>query len=359
MAPLRQDMTQLLNALEKLDGRDIDLHATPDTTRPRSRERAAAASSPGAGCQVSGCEAAVLAKQLCETHYRIMRRAAAAGEEFDLQAQRPARARIVAKQCTEPDCNEAHYAKGLCRRHYMSERSRIRASGRASGRPPGRQPRSENEEPSNSFESGNGRPTNGSGEVAAAQIAAREAIQNSFEPARLRTVTNPFTEDQSYPGAKSEALPTAEMVARVVAQYRGGLDRVAEVLGRNKRTLFDLLDKLDLMPYVTRIRDQERRRIENAELPERLADLLFREKLLEDLGCLKDVDDRARFEVRMRCANLAKTHDTVEGVLASLAEELKLEDAGLKRLVWRYDLRRHLRGLNLKADAPTPGRARP
>jgi hypothetical protein len=147
------------------------------------------------------------------------------------------------------------------------------------------------------------------------------------------------------------------VVSRVVTQYRGGLDRVAEVLGRNKRTLLDLLDQLDLMPFVTRVRNQERQRIESASLRNRLDDLLFREKLLEDLGCLKDIDDRARFEVKMLCGNLAKKSETIEEVLQRLARELDLDEGGMKRLVWRYDLRRLLRGLKLKPST-APARTR-
>lgn len=162
---------------------------------------------------------------------------------------------------------------------------------------------------------------------------------------------NPFEGTESLGDAPDGSLPTAEVVSRVVAQYRGGLDRVAEVLGRNKRTLIDLLDHLDLMPYVARVRGAERQRVEGSSLRERLNDLLFREKLLEDLGCLKEIDERTGFEVKMRCAEHAKKQQTVEDALHSLASEFRLEEAGMKRLIWRYDLRRYLRGLNLKSTA--------
>lgn len=367
LAPLRRELAQLVARIDApslpaapREGREAAPAAAVAT--PRSAPRPSAIAS-AEHCLVPGCEALVLAKQLCETHYRIMRRAVAGGETFDPQSQRPARARVVDKTCSEPDCTEAHYAKGLCRRHYMAERSRIR-SGRDNGGSGELRAHAVAEEPSiDEYQAevesrSNGGGSNGHEDGAIADMPPRGELTAAVHDARLRGVANPFAEPESFPTGKSEALPTAEMVARVVAQYRGGLDRVAEVLGRNKRTLFDLLDRLDLMPYVTRIREQERRRIETAELPERLADLLFREKLLDDLGCLKDVDDRARFEVKMRCANLAKRFDSVENVLEHLAHELKLEEAGLKRLVWRYDLRRHLRGLNLKASAPPPTRVR-
>ncbi|MFQ5601439.1 MAG: hypothetical protein ACE5G2_12920 [Candidatus Krumholzibacteriia bacterium] len=293
------------------------------------------------GCLVPDCPAPVLAKQLCESHYRIMRRTAAAGEVFDPAAQRAARIRATGKHCQEPGCSDVHYAKGLCRRHYMAARSRIRSAERR-----------------------------GPSAVTAPQVRSTttEELEPEERPAKVQPVSHGgngghdaavplFSEPSAVSPPPNETLPTAEMVARVVAQYRGGLDRVAEVLGRNKRTLIDLLDRLDLMSYVTRVREAERQRVESATLRERLDDLLFREKLLEDLGCLKDVDDRARFEVRMRCADLAKSSETIEEVLQHLGKEFGLEEAGLKRLIWRYDLRRYLRGLKLKASPP-PVRAR-
>ena len=307
---------------------------------PQRREPVAPPSATDETCMVPQCAAPVLAKQLCETHYRIMRRTVAAGGEFDPEAQRPARARAVSKVCHEAGCSEPHYAKGLCRRHYMAVRSRIRAAERHG------HPLAEDEfEPSMEMEP---------------EEAPEAEEEESGSPMPLRRnggtdrgLAIPlFQESSPRPFSPKEALPTAEMVSRVVAQYRGGLDRVAEVLGRNKRTLMELLDQLDLMPHVTRIRKEERQRIETATLRERLDDLLFREKLLEDLGCLKEVDDRARFEVKMRCANLAKDSETIEDVLYRLASELHLDDGGMKRLVWRYDLRRYLRGLKLKPAAP-------
>src|SRR5262249_46563629 len=108
------------------------------------------------------------------------------------------------------------------------------------------------------------------------------------------------------------AMPTAEAVARVVSQYRGGLAKVAEVLGRNRRTVMELLERLNLMEHVVTVRNNERKRILAAPLRERLTDLLFREKLLDDLGCLKEVDESARTEIQLRCVQLAKTCSTQE-----------------------------------------------
>lgn len=306
---------------------------------PAPRRQPAAPSADDEQCLVPRCPAPILAKQLCETHYRIMRRNLAAGEPFDPAAQRPARARKASKTCEESGCSEPHYAKGLCRRHYMAARSRIRAAerGGATKEPQDYAPESEDLE-----DTEDSQPT----------FTIRS---NGGDPGLDIPL---FQEAPTRPISNKEALPTAEVVSRVVTQYRGGLDRVAEVLGRNKRTLLDLLDQLDLMPFVTRVRNQERQRIESAKLSDRLNDLLFREKLLEDLGCLKDVDDRARFEVKMLCNSLAKQSETVEDVLHRLSKELKLDEGGMKRLVWRYDLRRLLRGLKLKpATAPVRTRA--
>ena len=298
---------------------------------------AVSAAAAGGGCLVPECEAPVLAKQLCETHYRIMRRTLAAGGSFEPTTQRPARLRTAERNCAEPGCTEAHYAKGLCRRHYMTARSRIRAAGKH-GMP------ADAVQPSVVFERS---------EPAEEEAPESQPFAVHGNGGRDAALAVPLFADDTLAGeAPKEALPTAEMVARVVAQFRGGLDRVAEVLGRNRRTLMDLLLRLDLMSYVNRVRDQERQRIKTAPLNERLDDLLFREKLLEDLDCLKEVDRRTEFEVKMRCAELAKSSETIEEVLQQLASQLELDDAGLKRLNWRYDLRRHLRGLKLKPANP-------
>lgn len=315
---------------------------TPTPKSPAAKRGPEPARDRQDGCQVPHCEAGVLAKQLCETHYRIMRRAIAAGEEFDPAKQRPARARVASRACQEDDCSEPHYAKGLCRRHYMATRSRIRTAERQGATTSA--PESEHAPP------------------------PAAADEDAIHPHSPTPPSNGGTGSLATPifrlagaaastSSSREALPTAEVVSRVVTQYRGGLDRVAEVLGRNKRTLMELLDRLDLMPFVTRIREAERQRVESATLRERLDDLLFREKLLDDLGCLKDVDERARFEVKMRCAELAKSSETIEEVLQRLGRDLNLDDAGMKRLIWRYDLRRHLRGLKLKPEA-APARSR-
>jgi len=355
IAPLRADLAAMNAALKDLVASSAASPARPAPSPLLRRGQAAIveistrreplpSGGEGEHCVVPECDAPVLAKQLCETHYRIMRRTVAAGGHFDPESQRPARARAAHKLCEETGCTEAHYAKGLCRRHYMAVRSRIRAAEKQ------------------------GQPTH--------DDAFEEDLHSSQDEPEMQDEETPtpftlrgngggdrglevplFQEASSRVMSPKEALPTAEMVSRVVTQYRGGLDRVAEVLGRNKRTLMELLDRLDLMPFVTRLRKEERQRIESAPLRDRLDDLLFREKLLEDLGCLKEIDDRARFEVKMRCANHAKDSDTLEDVLHRLGGELNLDEGGMKRLVWRYDLRRYLRGLKLKQSGP-PARTR-
>jgi len=286
-------------------------------------------------CQVPRCAAPVLAKELCETHYRIMRRAASTGETFDPKRQRPAAAREVARSCSVAGCEDGHYAKQLCRRHYMAARARLRNHGEAiadqtmpplpfAAGVPMPEPHSAalDNDPDEDHDNGNG---------SSAGIVDVDVDADG----------NPI------------ATPTAEVVARVLAQYRGGLVKVADVLGRNKRSLMQLLDHLNLMQHAIDLRKNERRRILAAPLRERLSDLLFREKLLEDLDCLKDVDERTRADVVARLAALARGAETVEDVLAKLAGELGLEDSGMKRLIWRYDLRRQLRDMKLKSAPMT------
>jgi hypothetical protein len=367
LQPLREEIAALRQAVQQQKG---TVTPTTKASRPVAPRPKPAPSSDEA-CQVPNCPAPVLAKELCETHYRIMRRALAANEEFDLEAQRPARVRNAARACSEAGCDEVHYAKGLCRRHYMAERSRIRNAarqGKAAARvaKPARPTATratakvtQPEAPAPTTMAEEKEPVRdevpqatGADEMHAAEVLKQESLRRELGGAR-----NPFENPQPLSTAPDGSLPTAEMVSRVVAQYRGGLDRVAEVLGRNKRTLIDLLDHLDLMPYVARVRGAERQRVENSSLKDRLNDLLFREKLLEDLGCLKEVDERTGFEVKMRCSDLAKKHETIEDALQALANEFRLEEAGMKRLIWRYDLRRYLRGLGLKSNTQARVRA--
>jgi hypothetical protein len=372
LRPLLEEIASLRRDLQELEA-----PRQPAATAARSKAPAVAPKPKSAAaptdqtCLVPKCPAPVLAKDLCETHYRIMRRSLAANEEFDLEAQRPARVRKASRVCSEAGCDEAHYAKGLCRRHYMAERSRIRNAarqGKATARVARPARPSSARATTATSELATSRPepsqvdtveteheevpqATGVDEKDTAEILKQESLRRELGGTR-----NPFEKAEQLSTAPDGSLPTAEMVSRVVAQYRGGLDRVAEVLGRNKRTLIDLLDHLDLMPYVARVRGAERQRVENSSLKDRLNDLLFREKLLEDLGCLKEVDERTGFEVKMRCADLAKKHETIEDALQAVASEYHLEEAGMKRLIWRYDLRRYLRGLGLKS--PTQARVR-
>ena len=373
LTPLQQELAELRETIQELkESGNVASSPSPSSRRADAPEDDAELNT---ACQVAGCPAPVLAKELCETHYRIMRRSLSTEDDFDLRAQRPARVRKAERACEHAGCEEAHYAKDLCRRHYMAARSRIRNAERQTG-PAARLERS----------TAGAERLKTRAATSAASMAAPSAAPASSEPdvhsnGRFAAEEQPqatgaqeadaaellrkqeslrrelggssslFDDTDPMAAIPDGSLPTAEVVSRVVAQYRGGLDRVAEVLGRNKRTLIDLLDHLDLMPYVARVRGAERQRVEGSSLRERLNDLLFREKLLEDLGCLKEIDERTSFEVKMRCAEHAKNQQTVEDALLALASEFRLEEAGMKRLIWRYDLRRYLRGLNLKSTA--------
>ena len=370
VAPLNEEIARLRAEVESLrQQRNGEMPlATPAarrTSAPVPLRTAAVApaapaarrgTSPDAECRVPHCEAPVLAKELCETHYRVMRRALANGERFDPAKQKPAAAKPVARGCSEPDCDDGHYARGLCRRHYMTLRARERAVERGGGSTAdgGNGTRKRRQQPapiavmrrepapaaaveSEPMESTPARP---------AQAAARAELMNGMPFFELAVGGEPGV----------VAMPTAEAVMRVMNQYRGGLGKVAEVLGRNRQTLMELLERLNLLEAAVTMRKQECSRILRAPLRDRLADLLFREKLLEDLKCLKEVDESARTEIQVRCAQLAKTCNTQEEAFAKLAQECGLEESGLKRLIWRYDLRRQLRGL--KSTRPAPSRMR-
>jgi hypothetical protein len=345
IAPLHDEIAQLRAALERVTAAGVTTshHSAATVPGPERaartvteapRKRSMRGATQDLACLVPRCEAAVLAKHLCETHYRIMRRMTAAGEKFDPKAQSPSSARTGTKGCEESGCNEPHYAKGLCRRHYMATRARERNAPRQAAR-----------------------TARATGTLATSSPTTRTAEPRSSGREVAAEVDSEPEVVYTYAGQNVVAMPTAEAVARVVAQYRGGLSKVADVLGRNRRNLMELLEKLDLMEQVVSIRASERKRILAAPLRERLADLLFKEKLLEDLGCLQEVDDAARRDVQSRCAQLAKSAEKEEDVLQQLGTELGLEEGGLKRLVWRYDLRRQLR--NLKPRTPPVARSRP
>jgi len=378
LAPLQAEVVALRAQLDELRGREGSPPAGLGTaTRPGAsvaapRPVARVAPVPRrltrrvidkGDCEVPGCEAPVLAKQLCETHYRIMRRMQAAGGKFDPKAQRPSGTKPVLRSCQEPGCNEPHYAKDMCRRHYMAARARARAAPRrgmaAAVQAPAATASPARSTPVSAEALGRApaaarRAPEAAGERAgAAELAAEAEVEAG--PDSEPQVTWVYAGEQ--PSSSSIAMPTAEVVARVVGNYRGGLGKVAEVLGRNRRDLMELLEKLNLMEHVVGVRASERQRILSAPLQERLSDLLFREKLLEDLGCLKEVDEAARRDVQARCAQLAKGCETQEDALQKLGVECGLEESGLKRLVWRYDLRRQLR--DLKSKSPSVARTRP
>jgi hypothetical protein len=342
LAPLREEVAELRAAIEEARTRSgQDAPGPAPANRPAERPVPTSAgvarrtivrpSTTGLACAVPHCEAPVLAKQLCETHYRIMRRMSAAGEKFDPRSQRPSSARTGTRGCREAGCTEPHYAKGLCRRHYMSQRARER-----------NQPRQ-----------GSGRTARMSASAPAsapAPAAVAVASEEAPELGREAAASVDSEPEIIYTSSESNvvAMPTAEVVSRVVSQYRGGLSKVAEVLGRNRRNLMELLEKLNLMEHVVQVRATERKKILAAPLKERLSDLLFKEKLLEDLGCLKDIDENTRRDVQLRLGQLAKNSSTIEEALQLLGNELGLDESGLKRLVWRFDLRRKLRDMKLK-----------
>jgi len=200
----------------------------------------------------------------------------------------------------------------------------------------------------------------------AGAVAAPEPRESPAEEPEARGTAREAAaalDNQSFfPGSFSDpnvvAMPTSEVVARVVAQYRGGLSKVAEVLGRNRRNLMELLEKLNLMEHVVALRAAERKRILAAPLKDRLSDLLFKEKLLEDLGCLQELDEATKRDIQARCAALARTTETADDVLHQLGAELGLEEAGLKRLVWRYELRRQLRNMKVAGSKAPSARSR-
>jgi hypothetical protein len=269
------------------------------------RRRGGRSTTKGLACRVPDCPAPVLAKDLCETHYRIMRRLTAAGERFDLDAQRPAGTRVTGRDCSETNCNEPHYAKGLCRRHYMAVRARLRA---AEGRQPASGGAADRER--------------------VAPAAAAAAVLVSARPEHAAGV----------PEEELLNLPKRETVLRILTENKGNMSRVAEVLRRTRRSAHEVVFKLGLNEKMEDIRRAETERIRAASLRERLDDVLRREKNLEDLGLLKEIDERTKNEVQDLWARILKGSQRRDEALRQLGRQLGLDTVGVRRLMWRYKL---------------------
>jgi hypothetical protein len=293
-------------------------------------------------CQVPGCRGAVLAKELCETHYRIMRRMAAAGERFDPAAQRPSGARTAGRGCDAARCDEPHYAKGLCRRHYMAARARSRA-----GRP---------EAPEETLES---EPA-GRVETETMPVQPAPAASADFEA----TVPFDWTSGDSsaayaaggVPELPGTSLPPKQSVLRIAKQQRGLFGNMAEKLGRNPQSVKDLLRRLGLAEEVGKIRAQEAEQIRGLDVRGRLKVVLNNAKALEDLEIVKEIDEKTRGEVLFYCYSVARASKTQDELLRRVASHFQLDDHEVRRLVRRYNLHYEMRKLRL--GAPPRARAR-
>lgn len=162
--------------------------------------------------------------------------------------------------------------------------------------------------------------------------------------------------------AAAWAAANRASIRSLAERYHGGLNMVAELLGRDSDGLAVLLLRLDLEGETAAIRARERQRIEAASLGQRLHLVLSREKLLRDLGILAAVDERTRHEVQARCAGLSGECADAAAVLRRIGVEFGLDDAGLERLERRYDLVRFTADLyqqpfDARRAAPRPSAA--
>lgn len=328
---LRAELTALRAAASATAGKPVPAAVAASGRQPVAapsalRRRGARTTTKGLECRVPDCPAPVLAKDLCETHYRIMRRLAAAGERFDVNAQHPAGTRITGRGCSEANCDEPHYAKGLCRRHYMAVRARLRANEGRRGSPG----------------------------------AVRETATTAALAAPAAAVV-PMARPEHAAGVSDEellSLPKRETVWRIVTENKGNLSRVAEVLRRTRRSAQEVIYKLGLTEKAEEIRRNETERIRSAPLRERLDEVLRREKNLEDLGLLKEIDDRTKNEVQDMWARILHGSQRRDEALRQLGRQLGLDTVGVRRLMWRYKLQfPQTRGQTARPFAR--GRARP
>lgn len=280
LAPMQREIAALRAEVAALRGTSVPASkvAPPAPTpagrmaapAPAARRRNARTPTKGLECRVPDCPAPVLAKDLCETHYRIMRRMAAAGEKFDLNSQRPAGTRVTARGCSTSGCDEPHYAKGLCRRHYMAVRARLRTTEGRHG------------------------PAATVREPAAAAAAPPAAVIESPRADHAAGV----------PEEELLNLPKRETVLRIITENKGNMSRVAELLRRTRRSAWEVVYKLGLGDKTEEIRRNETERIRTAPLRDRLDEVLRREKSLEDLGLM----ERDRRPDQDRGAGLVGAH---------------------------------------------------
>ena len=177
-------------------------------------------------------------------------------------------------------------------------------------------------------------------------------LQSESSPA----MDAPFTLAIGSPEPGILAMPTAESVKRVVQEHRGNYHKISEKLGRNPKSVKVLLYQLDLLGFANEIREAECEKIKSAPLKERLDNVLRRAPVLEDLGCIKEIDERIRHEVLVLVSQLAKSSDTQEDVLAKLGRQFRLDPDMTRRLATRYKLRKQLEAMKIKPAVP--GRVR-
>ena len=310
LAPMQREIVALRAEVAALRsaaaGKPVPVAAGRPAAPPSNvRRQAARPTTKELACRVPDCPAPVLAKDLCETHYRIMRRMASAGERFDLHAQRPAGTRVTGRGCGEEGCDEPHYAKGLCRRHYMAVRARLRAvEGRR----------------------GTAAPATG-------------AAPRPVAPPPAAVVESPRTVHAAgVPEEELLNLPKRETVLRIIVENKGNMSRVAEVMRRTRRSALEVIYKLGLDEKKDEIRRLETERIRGLALRDRLDEVLRREKSLDDLGLLKEIDERTKNEVQEMWARILQASHRRDEALRQLGRQLGLDTLGVRRLMWRYKL---------------------
>ena len=144
-------------------------------------------------------------------------------------------------------------------------------------------------------------------------------------------------------------------IGDLAARFHGGREMIAENLGRDTDSLQTLLDRIGMRDQIAAVRARERERIRNAALRERVNHILFRKRLLQDLGIFQEIEESTRQDLQGRCAVLSGECDGAQQVLDRLGDECSLDDAGRTRLLRRFDLQRFVADL----FAEPPGTTRP
>lgn len=129
-----------------------------------------------------------------------------------------------------------------------------------------------------------------------------------------------------------------DIICRHLTKQRGSLFKSAQKMKTNVEQLGKRIRELEMEQEAARIRNEFKDAIlETSSFNERLTLALTKEKYLEDLGIVEEVDASLRRELTVQIDKLANGHD-LETASDTIREALSLDEERFRRLLKRFDL---------------------